>query len=421
MRMKIAEDARIFYRSPDPKRIFGACPNLCVLDSGRIIVTMCVFGPGIVELDVEKCIKGKLHAIEQIYISDDKGETWRHVADAPMMHARVFRAGKSVYVLGHEWDMTVMRSDDDGETWSKPVKLTEGQSWHHEAPCNVHYQNGYVYLVMERVLAERCKGMGTSIFAPVLMRGKCEDDLTRLENWTFASEICCLETVDKQKCNYVGIPFYQSLETGPNVLSVRPKRKFFDLGWSETNVVRLNDPNHAWYDSNGKTFHLFSSAYTGRSNIAAVLKVVENEDGSMTTMTENAPSGEPMVYLPFPGGSMKFYMLWDEVSGVYWLANMQASDSMSRPETLDPVRMALPCNETHRLVLHFSKNCVDWCFAGVIDIGENEKHSRYSPSMAVCGDDLLIFSRAADEEANCAHDSNLITMHWVRNFRSLIY
>ena len=420
--MKISSEDKIFYRSYDAANVYAACPNICVLPSGRMIVVHCIFGPGIEALDCEKCVASNIHAIERILISDDGGESWRHVGNAPMMHARVFAAGNSVYIMGHEYDVMIMRSDDDGETWTAPSKLTEGQSWCHEAPCNVHYENGCVYLVMERKLDLECRGLPSSIFAPVLMRGKCDSDLTKRESWTFASEMCCRETVDIEKCNYFGMPFYKSNKTEPNVLCMLPrKRSFYPPGWSESNVVKFTDPNHVWYDPSGKTFHLIMSAHTGRSNLAAILKVVENEDGTLTTMTEKAPSGEPIIYLPFPGGSMKFYILWDEKSSLFWMVGMQATDSASRPETISTDRMSLPCNETHRVVLHFSKNCIDWCFAGLVDKGETERHSRYSPSMAICGDDLLILCRSADDGANYAHDSNLITMHRVKNFRDLVY
>lgn len=409
------------YRSPEPQSIYAYSPGICVLPGGRLIATMDLGGPGVRELDGVKGIIGKTEVKGKIFVSDDKGQTWRHVTDTPMQHARPFVAGNSVYVLGHAGDLTVVRSDDGGESWSAPAKLTEGQSWH-QAPCNVHYAKGNVYLVMERRLDRECRTWPVSILAPVLMRGSCGDDLTKVQNWTFASEICCRDTIDLDKSKYFGMPFYRSLGTQTNVLCSEPiKRHFPPPGWLETNVVRFTDPRHIWYDPTGNTLHLFMRAHTGGTNMAAVLKVVENSDGSMTTMTENAPSGEPLVYLPFPGGEMKFHILWDEQSKLFWLLGTQPTDSMLRPEALDSDRYDLPNNERQRLVLHFSRNCVDWVFAGLVDKGETQKQSRHYASMAICGDDLIILSRSGDRDALSAHNTNLITVHKVANFRSLIY
>ena len=155
--------------------------------------------------------------------------------------------------------------------------------------------------------------------------------------------------------------------------------------------------------------------------MAAVLKVVENDDGTMTTMTESAPSGEPLIYVPCPGGEMKFHILWDEKSQRFWMVSTQPTDSMIRPELLETERYDLPNNERQRLVLYFSRNCVDWCFAGLVDQGESQKQSRHYASMAISGENLIILSRSGDKDSFSAHNTNMITIHKVEDFRSLIY
>ena len=84
-------------------------------------------------------------------------------------------------------------------------------------------------------------------------------------------------------------------------------------------------------------------------------------------------------------------------------------------------RFNLPDNERRRMVLHFSKNLVDWCFAGVVAIGPSERGSRHYAAMDIDGDDLVILSRSGDEKARNAHDGNLATFHRVKNFRELVY
>lgn len=118
---------------------------------------------------------------------------------------------------------------------------------------------------------------------------------------------------------------------------------------------------------------------------------------------------------------MRFHVLYDEKTKLYWLLSSQATDSMTRAELLPDERYDLPNNERHRLVLHFSKNMVDWCFAGVVAIGESPKQSRHYASMDIDGDDLVILSRSGDERAQSAHNGNIITFHRIKNFRDLVY
>jgi len=88
------------------------------------------------------------------------------------------------------------------------------------------------------------------------------------------------------------------------------------------------------------------------------------------------------------------------------------------------VALCLPANATeerNRLVLHFSKNCVDWCFAALVDMGDTALEARHYAGMCFHGDDLCVLSRSGDADAECAHNGNLITFHKIRDFRKLIY
>jgi hypothetical protein len=162
-------------------------------------------------------------------------------------------------------------------------------------------------------------------------------------------------------------------------------------------------------------------ANTLSTGYGAIAKVVENDDGTMTTMLETAPSGRKMVFIPLPGGQMKFHIVYDEPTKLYWLLSTQATDSMTRAELLPDERFWTPNNERHRLQLHFSKNCIDWCFAGIVTMTDSALQTRNYASMAIDGDDLIVLSRSGDERAVSAHNGNLITFHRIRDFRGLVY
>lgn len=413
----LADDYVEVCRSPDPKSVYCYTPGICRLDSGRLVVT-CDFGG--------KGVK-KGEACGRIFVSDDRGATWRRTGGFPMCHARPFVAGGRLYVLGHAGNLGVCSSADDGETWSEVNWLTERQSWHQSA-CNVWYAKGNVYLVMERSIPSpdgRKFGWGVNRLAPTLMRARETDDLMRCESWTFADTFhfdSIFGGNSDPEIDYVGIPWYTAF-TKFDKEHPRPKDRPVSqpIGWLETNVVQIRDPSHVWYDPDGKTFHLFMRANTGGSGYAAMAKVTEMPDGTMKTSLEEAPSGLKALFVPFPGGQMRFHVLWDERTRLYWLLSTQATDTFCRHDKMPARRYNLPYDERQRMQLSFSKNMMDWCFAGFVAAGKSVVESRHYAAMAIDGDDLVIVSRSGDEQAASPHNGDMITFHRVTDFRSLVY
>jgi len=410
----LADEYRVLARSPDPLSVYCYTPGLARCPDGRLVATMEFGGKGVSSLPAPKVGTGR----GILFTSDDRGKRWVYRTHFPIGHARPFWAGDRLYVLGHAGDLRIMMSQDRGESWSNPVFITKGQSWHQSA-CNVHYAKGYIYLVMERRIHHDVKCWGVSELAPVLMRGKIEDDLTLAENWTFASELAFCDAISDKDMDWLGVPFFPAFY--PECISPSLGRGCAPIGWLETNVVQFLDPDHIWYDEKAATFHLWMRAHTGTTNLAAIAQATENEDGTMTTSLVKAPSGKHMVFVPCPGGQMRFHILYDERTGLYWLLSSQSTDSMCKPEQLPWNRYNLPNNERHRLQLHFSSNCVDWCFAGLVAMGKTPSQARHYASMVIDGDDLHVLSRSGDERAKSAHDGNMITFHTVKNFRRLVY
>lgn len=412
----LAQDHVAIWESPDPARLYGYTPGICRLASGRLVVTH----------EISSARKpyppdNKPFSEARILTSDDGGRTWTHRANFRMSFARPFVAGKSLYVLGREKHVAIIRSDDGGVTWSPQKYLNSEGIWHQSA-CNVHYAKGNVYLVMEKHAPKRgIEGWQVADLAPVLMRAKADSDLTDKANWTFASELVFEDLPESQMPNAFGLPFFPVDRKKVSYLVPPRGRGLAPLGWLETNVVQFTDPNHVWYDTKGSTFHLWMRANTGMTNYAAIAQVQENDDGTMTTSLVKSPAGTPMLYVPCPGGQMRFHVLWDEPSNLYWLLSSQSTDSMTRPDKLPPDRWSTPDNERHRLVLHYSKNMIDWCFAGLVCQGSTPKESRHYAAMCTDGNDLCIVSRSGDARAHSAHNGNLITFHRVKDFRSLVY
>ncbi|MBZ0302387.1 MAG: glycoside hydrolase [Anaerolineae bacterium] len=408
----LANDFVTVFESPDPTGAYCYTPGIIRLDSGRLVATMDLGGMGVDALNppvrFARAERG-FTFVGKVFTSDDGGKTWQHRADFAAMHARPFVAGKRIYILGQAHDLTILCSEDDGETWSEPVQMTQGEHWHQSA-CNVHYANGNVYLVMEKRIYFEQKAWPVHEMAPVLMRAPLDADLMQRESWTLASELA-FHDVLPGGLDLMGFPFWTPYET----------RGMAPLGWLETNVVQFVDPNHVWHDPTGHTFHLWMRAHTGGTGYAAVAKVIENADGTMTTSIEQVPSGQRVLFVPCPGGQMRFHVLYDPRDKLYWLLSSLAWDSMTHIDKLPPDRYNLPNNERHVLALHFSKNMIDWRMAGVVAHGHSAREARHYASMTFDGDDLLVLSRSGDQRAKTAHDGNLITFHRVEDFRELVY
>lgn len=404
---------QIVFESPDAQNVYCYSPGITRLDNGRLIATFDLGGPGVKNLPGVKSDCGDFGMGNQckVYSSDDHGDTWRHVTDLPMLHARPFVAGNSLYVIGHNGVLSISRSDDGGNSWS-PVSVLEDHEQWHQAPCAVDFRHGKVYLTME-VKTSLVNWPGV---APVLMSGDVNSNLLERDNWTFSNPLSFPEAIEN--ANAVGVPFYPSGFLNP----AGPDKRFCgDPGWLESHVVRIYDPKHNFYDPEDKTVFLWMRAHTGLTNLGAIARGREAEDGSLTLETVRSPAGAPMLYVSLPGGQMKFHIIHDEVSGLYWLLSTQATDSMTRPELLPTNRFGLPDNERQRLQLHFSTNLFDWCFAGIVAAGELPQCSRHYASMVIDGEDLCILARSGDSHAKSAHNGNLITFHKVERFRRLIY
>lgn len=417
----LANDHVVVAESPAPASTALYTPSIVRLPSGRLVACYTQTNR------IEK------HGATHIVTSDDKGLTWTKRAVSPTNQGRVFVAGDSVYYFATRFyvapgsnpkgePMCIQRSRDGGVTWSEPSNL-DARTWHQTA-ANVLVSRGHVYLVMERHTIDNIRSWKVGALAPVLMRAKVDDDLTRPSAWTYASELTFQDIIpgyreNDLKTDFFGVPFFK--QSFPRGTPIGHGENFPPIGWLETNVVRIVDPNHLWHDPAGRTLHLFARAHTGLTNYAAIAKVTENADGTMTTALEKTPSGKTLLFLPLPGGHMRFHVLYDEKTKLYWLLGSQSTDSMVRMEKMPADRYGRGDNERHRMVLHFSTNMVDWCFAGLVAVGPTAKESRHYAGMDIDGDDLVILSRSGDARAHSAHDGNLITLHRVRNFRELVY
>jgi hypothetical protein len=377
---------QVIATSPQPDSIFLYTPGIVEGFDGRYVVAVDYGGPGTYTLDGPKSDFGDYKAGNQIRIllSDDKGRTWRETsARIPMMHEILFKAGRSLYMVGHSGRLLVTRSDDNGESWSEPAVLCPEPRWHQSCTA-VDHHDGKVTLVYEKWVAQPHPWPGVG---PVLMQAREDEDLTQASNWKF-SELYNPDE-DMEAARPSGIPV--NAPGSPGML--------------ETNVVRVYDPQRPFYDSTGRSVVLMARASTGFPDIGVMLRGYEREDGSLAIGRLHKNDGE-VYFTHIPGADLKFYVLYDPETCLYWLLHSQIDGRM---------------NGRRRLALSYSPDLLRWTFAGLVAVGPTDHSARHYATMIIDGDDLCIVSRSGDERARTAHDGNIVTFHRVRRFRDLVY
>lgn len=407
--MKTIANEKILFESPDPTKIFCFSPGLAVLPDGRLAAAF----ETATLLDPQKL---SFQSASHIYFSDDDGKSWQKCAEFEMEMPRPFVSGNTLYILGHRSDLYIAGSSDCGNSWSELSRLTEGEKWH-QGSCNAISDGRHVRMALEKQMYSDIAGWPVNAMAPVMLRGKIGADLLKRENWTFSEAKAFRDFLNPEKLDFFGIPFFST----PHKASAYPApgRECAPMGWLEGNIVKIEDPDHYWFAEDA--FHIFLRAHTGSSGYAALIKAVEKTDGSIELEMQKAPSGRNMFFVPMPGGHLKFHIVKDTATGLFWLLSSQSTDSMTRAENLPSDRYNLPNNERNRLQLHFSKNCIDWCYAGLIAAGTTGKESRHYAGMVIKGEDLHVLSRSGNAYAASAHNGNMITHHVVKNFRTYAY
>ncbi len=414
----------VIYKSPSPKDIFCYTPSIAVTSTGKLICTIDLGGDGVSKLPgnniYPKDRNEKHFGLGCIIESVNNGRTWEKVGEFNFFHARVFTVKNDIYIIGHHGDICIIASKDDGKTWSNTVELTKNQKWHGSA-TNVLISKDSICLAMEqRLLIDEIKGWNVAGLSPQVLKANINADLLIPDSWSISKPITFRQVYDYNSNSQFGVPFYPCSKNGPKELSNSLHNA--PIGWLEANIVRFSDPSHLWYHEDLKTFHLFLRSHTGSTNFACLLKVEDDGNNRLVPKLEKAPSGEEKLYVQLPGGHLKFFLFFDKGTNLFWLISNQSTDSMRKIETLEEVsRYELPNNERHRLQLHYSKNCVDWCFAKMVVSSSNEFLSRNYPSAIIKGEDLHIVCRSTDINAKNAQYSNIITHHQIENFRSLVY
>ena len=352
----------IHYIAAKTGRYVG-CPSILVMPDQSYRASHSHFGPGARNTD------------SFIYRSDDRGATWRRIAEVHgQIWSNLFLHRDVLYMMGTDHcdryggrlngRVVIRRSSDGGETWTEPTDASSGlladEDGYHTAPVPVVVHEGRIWRAMEFAPEpDRLTWMALVMSAP-------EDaDLLNRDNWVF---------------------------------SERFQHLWSESQWIEGNVV---------VDRGGSVVNLLRSNYRGNDtraesemkDRAAVLHV--SRDG--TTLSHDREAD----LIDMPGGGVKFTIRYDETSDRYWtLSNKQRDPDARR----------------NRLFLASSPDLRAWQVEReLLAHPDQEKHAFQYVDWVFDGEDIVYVSRTAFDDgeggAHTFHDANHLTFHRVEGFR----
>lgn len=354
--------------SPAASGRYIGSPSIAVLPDGTYVASHDFFGP-----------KSSEHrsAISAIFQSEDRGESWKRVAQIDgAFWSSLFVHHGALFLIGtthHHGLIVIRRSDDGGHTWTTPTSgesglLTESGQYH-TGPMPVLVHKGRLWRAFEDAGGGERWGIR---YRPMIMSTPIDADLLKRRSWTFSNYI-------QRDPSWMDGRFHAWLEG--NAVAT-PERQVVD-------ILRMH--------------------YGGRGGKAAVVRI--SDDG------ERARFDPENGFINFPGGAKKFTIRFDPQSKAYWslvnpvtaAARQQRENAASIRNTLALVRSADLRNWEIRCVLLYHPDVL--------------KHGFQYPDWRFDGEDLIAAIRTAYDDglggAHRAHDANFLTFHRFANFRQL--
>ena len=313
--------------------------------------------------------------LELIFRSKDGGKTWEYVTDLfPCYWGTLFLHRGVLYILATATefgDILVGASYDEGETWTRPVRLFPGSGmfkragWQRQPMPILNY--------------------GGKLMTSIEYGSWWESDLFGIHTLWVDEDADLLD------------PASWNVSEGTH----------FDKSWSGSpkggNPALLE--GNLYVDRRGKVINLLRMSIAGSCDpdfgLACILELdMDNLDA--------APKFNSIIEMP-TGSNSKTYILYDPVSDKYW----GIGNYVNNPKTPSMRSIA---------ALVVSDDGYDWRIAKILfDYSNMDAHAagmQYH-HFIIEGNDLLWLSRTAFNNPRNFHDSNCQTFHIIENFRDM--
>jgi len=364
----LAQDFSVVVRSRNPRKFHFKEPALIALPGGTLLCGYEAYGE---------------ETGYRIAASTDGGRTWMSRADLPhLMIGMFFLHRESLYLLANaksRKDVVLLHSEDEGRSWAKSSVLFQG----------AFYNGPTGYVMTERTIYRgfgipRQGGSGYWR-GSVVVAGDLTGDLMKPTSWRITPPVY-----------YPGTPL---------PLMRKPGWDTEDDNWVEPNVVLV--------DGQLLVMHRCRMNRPLGSSVSGVC-----------TLTD---SGGELKYdfgyfHPMPGSRVKFFIFHDPVSRLFWNVTNIGSADLFRGEFRAGPETQFEDDSGHRriLMLMYSTDAHSWFQAGCIVMTRSPAEGFCMAAPAIVGDDLLVVSRTLlGVENPDLFQSNMITFHRVRDFRSL--
>jgi hypothetical protein len=307
--------------------------------------------------------------------SGDGGRTWAKLpAESDFCAGTLFQYDGMLYFLGtgpvhrRGSNMGIIRSEDNGRTWSDPVTLFEGNFYN---PATSYVVRGVqFYWCMDEGRE------GTYVIAGDLSKG-----LLDAASWRISDPLPIPEL--------------------PRSLT----RRKGDGKILEGNVVEVG----------------------GRLQVCWRYMIDDRDSVGIGVICDLDDDGRRLDYRfrqfhALPGAQNQFHIVHDDVSRLYWMnatlpTRSQDQDPAFNAQLRNNPRYSGPAGKERRiLALYCSFDALNWLPAGYIVVWPLVRQASNYCGLLIDGDDLLVVARTSRDGRN-QHDNDLTTFHRIKNFR----
>ena len=378
----LAQDYSIVWHNDDNERYVEG-PGLEVLESGRLIAIVPVVPRK--PWNRERRVKeSRIHVVA----SDDDGKSWNELSALPYYSAVPWQHNGNLYIFankpGTEFrndDLLLLKSENDGATWSNPVTLFKGHFWN--CHTGIVKDDESIYWAV----GDLSFGMGNR--GPRVVAGNLNRDPMNKDSWRISNAV-----------PFPGVP----------EAVVHPRFADLESHYLESNVINVK----------------------GNLRVLATVKIKSQTTANLCAVFDVNDTGETInlsftQYSPMPGAQIKFCVVWDELSGLFWATSNQAVDSQgyynlwadgAEKGNLISAQENYGGNDRRLLMLHYSLDGLNWFTAGCVARAAVLSQSFMYATLAIDGEDIVIISRSSIYAPN-QHDADHATFHRVEDFRKL--